>query len=387
MRIDQAEAAYQYALACRDDFTDAMIGMGLCRDILADNQGACSWFERALIVDPDNLEARVRHTDQLAKLGRREEAERALARLHAGFPDRIEVMSLEASLLYENNCFLDAREALHKVQQLLPGRPDISSKLAGTYIALGQITQAEKIICDAMKQSPYRALFYSSWASLALASPDYDEKRLYEIHTYCGTNLARGLRPISRPVPDRDPDRPLRVGYLSYDLRHHSVSSFLLPVIQAHDPSRIQAFGYHLNTQADRMTEQLQAACYGWADVAHLNCNAIARHIADNHIDILVDLAVHTRGARPRVFPLRPAPVQLAWLGYAGTSGMPGIDYRLTDAIADPGNESDRYHSETLIRLEKGFLCFHPRENAPAVVPIAGSRKGRDHIWQFLEDQ
>lgn len=96
---------------------------------------------------------------------------------------------------------------------------------------------------------------------------------------------------------------------------------------------------------------------------------AAARMIRDDGIDILVDLSGHTSGHRLGVFALKPAPVQVTYIGYANTTGLPGIDWRVTDAHADPHGDGDAFHAERLVRLPGSFLCFQPPGDAPDVQP------------------
>src|SRR5262249_33609765 len=150
------------------------------------------------------------------------------------------------------------------------------------------------------------------------------------------------------PGHDRDPDRPLRVGYVSGDLLGHVVVKFFGPVLAHHDPRQVQPFCYADVLAPDAVTAKLRTLSPGWRVIHGRSDAEVARQVRQDHIDVLVDLAGHT-GNRLGVFA-RPAPVQVTWLGYPATTGLQAIGYRLTDAIADPpGADADAV--EELVRL------------------------------------
>jgi protein O-GlcNAc transferase len=183
---------------------------------------------------------------------------------------------------------------------------------------------------------------------------------------------AQSLPPLSRapfPNPAR-PERPLRIGYLSADLYRHSVSFFFEPLLKNHDSERFETVCYSCVARPDATTSRLQALASSWRQCAELDDAQIARLVREDQIDILVDLAGHS-GARIRlpVLAQKPAPIQVSWLGYPNTTGLRAIDYRLTDAEADPEGEADGWHSERLWRLPGGFLCYLPPGDAPEPGP------------------
>ena len=157
----------------------------------------------------------------------------------------------------------------------------------------------------------------------------------------------------------------IRVGFVSSDFRAHSVSYFFEPLLNYIDDNRFETYCYSDVVVPDVVTERLKGLSGHWVETASMNDVALVKQIRADRIDILVDLAGHTGGNRLRVFSGRAAPIQTTWLGYPNTTGLSSIDFRLTDEIADPFGEADRLHSEKLIRLKNGFLCYQPLASAP----------------------
>ena len=174
---------------------------------------------------------------------------------------------------------------------------------------------------------------------------------------------------------DMDPDRRLRIGYLSPDFRVHPVGWFFLTLLERHRSDRVETYCYALNDQADRQTAFIRSAAHHWRPVSSLSDSALEELIRADEIDILVDLAGHTAGNRLGVFAGRPAPVQATWLGYPDTTGLKAMDYRLTDGVADPDGS---LASEELVRLEGGFLCYRSPVDVAVDKP---SRAGRGVVF------
>lgn len=166
------------------------------------------------------------------------------------------------------------------------------------------------------------------------------------------------------------PDRPLRVGYVSPDFYKHAVTFFFEPLLSHHNRSRIEPVCYSLTQKSDEVTARLRSAAAQWRNVFAMNDEQLANQIYADQIDILVDLTGHMGENRLPVFSRKPAPIQVSWLGYPNTTGLTTIDYRLTDAFADPPGLTDRFNTEQLLRLPRGFLCYQPPVTAPAIGPL-----------------
>ncbi|HEX4095113.1 MAG TPA: hypothetical protein VHX64_00220, partial [Caulobacteraceae bacterium] len=165
---------------------------------------------------------------------------------------------------------------------------------------------------------------------------------------------------VRQPHANRaDPDRPLRIGYVSGDFCVHPVGYFLAQVLEAHDRSTVQAICYANGTRIDDMTRRLQAAASGWREIAGLDDAQAEALIRADGIDILVDLSGHTARNRLALAGRRPAPVQASWLGYVASTGLPAIDYLITDLDTVPMG-SEALFTETLVRLPHGRFCYAP---------------------------
>jgi protein O-GlcNAc transferase len=175
-----------------------------------------------------------------------------------------------------------------------------------------------------------------------------------------------GVAARTHPRPRAAPDR-LVVGYLSSDLRGHIIGLLLAAVLERHDRARFAVHAYQLGRQNDATTERIRAAVTGFADVSTLTLPQIAERIAADRVDLLIEMNGWTRDGRSEALALRPAPVQLQWLGYPGTSGGDFIDYVIADAVTVPPG-AERWFTERILRLPHTHQPFDPAL-APGAAP------------------
>lgn len=200
-------------------------------------------------------------------------------------------------------------------------------------------------------------------------------------HRRAGAALMRNVEPPAPHANLADPRRRLKIGYVSPDFRVHSVAFFLTAVFAHHGPVQVEVFAYSDVARPDAVTERLRGRAGQWRDIYGLSDDAVATMIRRDGIDVLIDLSGHTAFNRLAVFARKPAPVQVSWLGYPDTVGLPTIDARLTDAIADPSG-SESFAVERLVRLPDGFLCYEPGD-APDVAPLPANRHGAVTFGSF----
>jgi len=205
----------------------------------------------------------------------------------------------------------------------------------------------------------------------------FSPEQIHREHVRFAGLYEKPLLPPGPPYLNRlDPDRPLRVGYVSSDYRQHATNRFLQPLLRNHDPGAVSVFCYSAAPSSDSVTAGFQQiAGANWRDISCTSDEDAARKIRDDQIDILVDLNGQTPGNRLTLFARRPAPLQATWLGYPATTGLQSIDFRITDAHADPPGTTEHLHSEKLFRLPC-FLCYEIAEDLPDTSPLPMDTNG-----------
>jgi protein O-GlcNAc transferase len=189
---------------------------------------------------------------------------------------------------------------------------------------------------------------------------------------------------MARPHANaRDPDRVLKVGYVSGDFRKHSVAYFFEPLLEAHDRARVHVTCYSTATVEDEVTARLKSRADAWCDVAQFSDEQAAEMIRADGIDVLVDLSGHSGLNRLLIFARRPAPVQVTYLGYPGTTGMGAIGYRITDGLADPPGMTESLYAEKLFRVPGCAWCYRPDPDSPGVGELPAARTGNITFGSF----
>ncbi len=345
-----ALACYQHALAANPEHAETHYNLGCLLRVQDELDQAKACFERALSIDPDLVDAYVNLGSELEMQG---QASQAISRYRRA-------LSIDPTHLAAHNNVGTALEA--------QGRPDD---------ALDCFRRALEIDPNFFKAHS-NLVFSLNYSARTTPQEIFAESRRWDaVH-------AAPLAARARPHPnDSGPERRLRVGYVSPDFRNHAVSYFFEPLLAAHDRRAVEIFCYAEVAKPDQVTDRIRALADEWRSTVGLSDAEVADRIRKDRIDILVDMAGHTSGNRLLAFAERPAPVQVTWLGYGGTTGMSAMDYRLSDAIVDPRGEADSLHSETLIRLPDGFFCYTPPADAPEIVPPPSVENGHITFGSF----
>jgi len=347
--ISKAISSFQEAIRLKPDFAEAYNNLGNARKETGDSAGAIQSFGRAVEAKPDYVDAYVNMGSTFQVLGK-------------------------------------SRQTILCCQKALEINPEFAeayNNLGSAFCDLGNFKESQACYRKALELKPDYAEAHSN----LLFSMNYDPDLTLEMMSEAAKEWwqQQGI-PIANRFshPHRqDPQRKLKIGYVSPDFRQHSVSYFFLPLIAAHDANQVEVFCYSDEKHPDDITDRIRKLAHHWRPIAGMTDVAVARQIFEDRVDILVDLAGHTANNRLPVFARRPAPIQATWLGYPNTTGLPVIDYRITDAVADPEAETDQYYSETLIRLPHGFLCYAPNTDTPGVASLPASESGTVTFGSF----
>jgi predicted O-linked N-acetylglucosamine transferase (SPINDLY family) len=255
-----------------------------------------------------------------------------------------------------------------------PQQAQARNNLALVLYERGLVAEAIACLREALQRAPGDALARQFMLFMSNALPLRDLDAWYREHRLWGQMHADPL-PRYAHAPVRA-ERRLRIGYGSADLREHATTAFVHPILARQDRDRFDVVCYSSSEESDAQTQALQRLGHRWRGIAGMGDAQAAQLIHADAIDILVDLSGHTRGGRLGVFARKPAPVQISYLGYLNTTGAAAMDFRISDAIADPPGASERLHCETLLRLPQTLWCYQPPEDAPQICAPPAQRNG-----------
>lgn len=353
------------AISYRHTEPGYFVNLGLVHEALQHVDEAIACYRKALALQPDIAEANCNLGGILANQMKLEEAINLCRRALAVKPGLAEAWcNLGLAYSYHDNLDL-AVDTLNKALQYMPACAQAYRNLGIVYGRQSRPDQAIACFEQALALRPDDVAVYDSLFYTFLYCADYRPETVREAYRRYAARLEAPLRPgWPRHDNRRDPDRRLKIGYVSPDFRLHSVAFFVEPLFACHDHGAFEIHAYYNHGNNDAVTARLRALTDHWVDCRNMSDNEIAARIHADGIDILVDLAGHSANNRLPVFARKPAPIQVTWLGYPATTGLTAIDWRLTTADVDPPG-SERDHSERLWRLPRTLWCYRPSAGSP----------------------
>jgi predicted O-linked N-acetylglucosamine transferase (SPINDLY family) len=392
-KLEEAEAKVRRALQLKPNLPQVLFNLGKILTDMIRLEEAADLFRRAIAIDPRAPVSYHALGHVLSLLGRNSEAIEAYRRALALNPNWPEAFNDLSIVLCEVGDLNGAVAAAQESLRLRPGFHVARGCLADALHAKGETDQAISIYAQLVSERPSDDELLNSYANLLLgvgrteeasahfhraaevcpsntrAASNYlfalqfhcdDPVVLLEEHRKWDARYAAPLKGKIRPFAnDRSPNRRLRIGYVSADFRRNVLALFTSALLPQQDHEQFEIYCYSQVAQPDAVTARLQSHADVWRPIASLSDNAVAEQIRADGIDILMDQTMHMRQNRLLAFARKPAPIQVAWLAYPGTTGLSTMDYRLTDPYLDPPDFDDRY-TEKSIRLPETFWCYEP---------------------------
>jgi len=335
-------------------------------------------FQQALRLTPNDPEAYHLLGLALAKHGRGDEAVLCFRQAVRLRPDFAEAHKhLGDALRGRRGTAVDEPVASYRAAiRLKPDDAVTQHMLGRTLKDMGLLDEAIVALRRACQLAPDSAEFHSSLLYCLHYHPDSDPGALAQEHDRWNQRHAGPLASLIQPhANDPDPNRRLRIGYVSPYFRNHPVGRFLLPLVTAHDRRTVEIYCYASVRVADELTPRFRVHADRWHDVVGMTDEDLANLIRQDRIDILVDLDAHTATNRLLTFARKPAPVQVTYLAYCSTTGLQAMDYRLTDPFLDPPGQTPLYAEES-VWLPETYWCYQPHMELLPVGPLPALESG-----------
>ncbi len=408
-QFEKAIVCYQQAVLLAPNHIDAYNQMGIVFSTIGKLPEAVSCFRQTMAIDPNNAEGYSNLGIVLRRQGKFKEAieyyQKALAlrptyaEAHINFGIALEYQGhlIEAAQCYSkaihcnpnlseahNNLgnvlrlqgkLTEAAQCYEQALKLTPNYLDAAGNLGGILKDKGLIDQAIQYYRQVLINYPQVTSMHSNLVfTLNYSATESRSSILAEHDNFYQQQAANLTKQVQLHQNLREPNKKLKIGYVSGDFRSHSAAYFILPIFEQHDHEQYEVYCYYTETRYDQITEAIKQQADYWLDCAHLNDEALAQQIREDEIDILVDLSGHTAGNRLLVFARKPAPVQVTYMGYPSTTGIKTIDYRITDYYLDP--EDKIYGPEIPLRMPADLICYAPPQNTPPVNELPAKDKG-----------
>lgn len=406
-----ALAFMNQAIAADPSVPDYYCNRGIVLLALNCSDEAIVDFERALELLPDNPEAHFNLGKAMLSQDRYEDAIANLGRFLQRRPNSAIAYGMIGDALWKMGNTVESINACRKAVAIDPKLTTGWINLGLGLSWLGNLDEALGCYRTAMKLDPQNATIFRVLANLQSDRAELDEalenyqkaialdptdllahsaflfainldpkmtpQMLRQEHAEWASRHVDPLASTIRPhFNSRDSDRRLRIGYLSPDFHGHAISYFLLPLLEAHDHSQVEVHCYSNVAETDEITARIQGFADGWHDVVKWSDEEIAEAIRSEEIDILIDMGMHTSRSRELVFARKPAPVQVVWLAYPGTTGLKTIDWRITDRFIDPPDADESWASEPPYRLPDAWCCFDHSAEFPPVNDLPAKTNG-----------
>jgi len=379
-----ASGFYRKAIAIRPDHTEACNNLGSALLSLCQPEAALRYLQTAIRLNPRYPDALFNLARTYHALGNHTHALNTYNRILQLQPGHTDALFGIGDLLRDQGHYHEAIRHYENLVHNNPADARILGALADVKNDCGLNREACSLYRQAIGLDPEIPNLFDNFLLALHYDEQPNETVIAGCHMQYGEMTESKYTPAFRFSDNRSNER-ITIGYVSNDFRTHSVAYFFEPVITEHDSRefRVICYANMSKDMEDATTQRIRGCAEVWRDISPLGDRDAATLIFNDGVDILVDLAGHTARNRLTVFALRPAPVQITYLGYPDTTGLHSIDYRITDLIADPSDTDASRHSERLVYLPGGFLTYRPPSITAEPVADRGTANGLITLGSF----
>ena len=375
-KLDEAIACYRRALKLKPDYPAAHNNLGNTLKDQGKLNEAITRYRRALELKPDFVEARINLGNALGDQGKLDESLACYHRALELKPDVAEAHYNLGVAFMDQGKLDEAIACYRRALELKPDVAEVHNNLGNVLKDQGKLDEALTCHRRALQLKPHFAGAHSNLLLTLQYCAGVTPAALAEAHAeYDRQHAAPLAGAIVQHANLGDRHGRFRLGFVSPDLMQHPVGYFLVRVLESLGQTQQQTICYSDRPGKDDVARRLQSAATQWRDVMHMSDQRLAEQIRSDRIDILFDLAGHTAHNRLLTFARKPAPVQITWIGYEGTTGLTAMDYLLADRHVVPQG-SEQYYREHVLRMPDGYLCYDPPAAAPPVGPLPSLAKG-----------
>lgn len=370
---EEALARFEQAVNARPNFAEAYFNAGHLLQEQARMAEAIACFQQGLAHRPDAAEIYLTLGNAFQTVGQLGDAIGCYREAVARLPASAEALNYLGAACKDQGLLDEALAVYRRAIEIDPSHVAAHHNLGVVLKEIGHLEEAIGAFRQALAIDPANARVHSSLLFSLIYQRGISAGALSEEHQRWDDQHAKPARQAQRPhTNDPNPNRRLRVGYVGPE----GHPFYMVPLLSAHNHQDFEWFCYvNSDSQTDHSV-RLRENSNGWRIIGGLSDTQLAEIIREDRIDILVDLLMHTAGSRLLMFARQPAPVQVCWLAYPGTTGLSAIDYRLTDPYLDPPGVNDQFYAEKSIRLPDTFWCYDPLVTEQPVKDCPAAKNG-----------
>ncbi len=373
-KIKEAQDCYLQAIDISPEVAEVYYNLGNTYIESGLYQDAIEYFQKAINLNPNYHQAYTNIGNSFNKLSKFNEAILYFEKAIYINPNFSGAYYNLGSTLFQIRKFEEAEAMYKKAISLNPDYVISYNNLGSLYITLGLLDKAEDCFEKAFKINPDELVTNSNRIFLLQYKDNLDMESLKTaLENYA--KIFENINKINEYTNKKDKNKKIKLGYISGDFKNHSCALFIESLLEKHNKDKFEIYCYSNVERKDNITEKLMLLSEHWRDLLGKGVIEILNIIQNDQIDILIDLSGHTYNNLLNIFAYKPAPVQLTWLGFPGSTGLKEIDYKISDAYLTP-DDTEEYFSEKIYNLNIPMHCFKPITNAPEIKPLPYLKNG-----------